>query len=114
MTPIEPVYGTVTLLFIAALAILLLLFLIMRLKMHAFIALVLVSLATALVSGIPLNEVMNVLLQGFGSTLASVALLVGFGAMIGRLLEVTGGAQVLADRLIAGFGEKRAPRFSGS
>ncbi len=113
MTPIEPVYGTVTLLVIAALAILLLLFLIMRLKMHAFIALVLVSLATALVSGIPLNEVMNVLLQGFGSTLASVALLVGFGAMIGRLLEVTGGAQVLADRLIAGFGEKRAPLALG-
>lgn len=109
MTPIEPVYGTATLLLIAALAILLLLFLIMRLKMHAFIALVLVSLATALVSGIPLNDVMPTLLTGFGNTLASVALLVGFGAMIGRLLEVTGGAQVLADRLIAQFGERRAP-----
>lgn len=113
MTPIEPVFGTATLLLIAVAAILLLLFLIMRLKMHAFIALVLVSLATALVSGIPLGEVMNVLLQGFGSTLASVALLVGFGAMIGRLLEVTGGAQVLADRLIARFGEKRAPLALG-
>ncbi|VDS08158.1 Inner membrane permease YgbN [Paracoccus haematequi] len=109
MTPIEPVYGTATLLIIAALAIVLLLFLIMRLKMHAFIALVLVSLVTALVAGIPLNDVMPTLLQGFGSTLASVALLVGFGAMIGRLLEVTGGAQVLADRLIAQFGERRAP-----
>lgn len=109
MTPIEPVYGTATLLIIAALAIVLLLFLIMRLKMHAFIALVLVSLATALVSGIPLNDVMPTLLTGFGNTLASVALLVGFGAMIGRLLEVTGGAQVLADRLVAQFGEQRAP-----
>ena len=38
-----------------------------------------------------------------------MALLVGFGAMIGRLLEVTGGAQVLADRLIDRFGEDRAP-----
>lgn len=41
--------------------------------------------------------------------MAPVALLVGFGAMIGRLLEVTGGAQVLADRLVAQVGEQRAP-----
>jgi GntP family gluconate:H+ symporter len=53
--------------------------------------------------------VVPTLLQGFGSTLATVALLVGFGAMIGRLLEITGGAQVLADRLIGQFGEHRAP-----
>ena len=38
-----------------------------------------------------------------------VALLVGFGAMIGRMLEVSGGAQVLADRLIGQFGPERAP-----
>ena len=38
-----------------------------------------------------------------------MALLVGFGVMLGRLLEVTGGAQVLADTLINRFGEKRAP-----
>lgn len=109
MNAIEPAYGTATLLLIAALAILLLLFLIIRLKMHAFIALVLVSLATALVAGIPVADVMPTLLNGFGSTLASVALLVGFGAMIGRLLEVTGGAQVLADRLIGKFGPQHAP-----
>ena len=49
------------------------------------------------------------LLFGFGGTLGAVALLVGFGVMLGRLLEVTGGAQVLADTLINRFGEKRAP-----
>ncbi len=38
-----------------------------------------------------------------------MALLVGLGAMLGRMLEVTGGAQVLADNLISRFGEKRAP-----
>ena len=42
-----------------------------------------------------------------------MALLVGFGVMIGRLLEVTGGAQVLADTLINRFGEKRAPLALG-
>ncbi len=49
------------------------------------------------------------MLGGFGDTLASVALLVGFGAMLGRLVEHSGGAKVLADRMVEVFGEKRAP-----
>jgi len=113
MDPIEPVFSGPVLLLIAAAAVGLLLFLIIRVKLHAFIALVLVSLLTALVTGIPLADVPSALLSGFGSTLASVALLVGFGVMIGRLLEVTGGAQVLADTLVARFGEKRAPLALG-
>ncbi len=109
MDPIDPAYGTSTLLIIAALAVALLLFLIIKVRLHAFIALVLVSVVTAVAAGIPLVDVPTALTSGFGSTLASVALLVGFGVMIGRLLEVTGGAQVLADTLVGRFGEKRAP-----
>jgi len=113
MDPIEPVFSGPVLLLIATAAVALLLFLVIRVKLHAFIALVLVSLLTALVTGIPLGDVPTALLSGFGGTLASVALLVGFGVMIGRLLEVTGGAQVLADTLVARFGEKRAPLALG-
>ncbi len=109
MDPIEPAYGAGVLLTIAALAVVFLLVLIIVLRMHAFIALVLVSLITAVVAGIPLVDVPTVALGAFGSTLGAVALLVGLGAMIGRLLEVTGGAQVLADTLINRFGEKRVP-----
>ena len=109
MDAIEPAYGAVTLLLIALAAVLVLLLLILRFKLHAFVALVLVSLLTALATRIPFADVVPTLLGGFGSTLATVALLVGFGAMIGRLLEITGGAQVLADTLINRFGEKRAP-----
>ena len=109
MTEIEPVYGAGTLLLIAAAAVALLLFLIIRLKLHAFVALVLVSLLTAVAAGIPIADVPDALLTGFSGTLGSVALLVGFGVMVGRLLETTGGAQVLADTLIARFGEKHAP-----
>jgi GntP family gluconate:H+ symporter len=109
METIDPVHGTATLLLIAAAAVALLLVLIMKLKLHAFISLVLVSLLTAVVAGIPLADVPTALLTGFGATLGAVALLVGFGVMLGRLLEVTGGAQVLADTLINRFGEKRAP-----
>ncbi|WJS86275.1 GntP family permease [Paracoccus sp. TOH] len=109
MNPVEPVHSTPVLLLIAAAAVLVLLVFIMRFRLHAFVSLVLVSLLTAIVAGIPIGEVIPTQLQGFGATLATVALLVGFGAMIGRLLEITGGAQVLADRLIGQFGADRAP-----
>jgi GntP family gluconate:H+ symporter len=110
---IVPAYGSGVLLLIAAAAVAVLLVLIMRFKLHAFVALVLVSFLTALATKVPFAEVVPTLLSGFGSTLASVALLVGFGAMIGRMLEVTGGAQVLADTLINRFGPKRAPLALG-
>jgi gluconate:H+ symporter, GntP family len=109
MEPIDPVYGTATLLLIAAGAVALLLYLIMGLKLHAFVSLVLVSVVTAIAVGFDFAEIPDVLLFGFADTLGSVALLVAFGVMLGRLLEVTGGAQVLADTLIGRFGEKRAP-----
>ncbi len=113
MTEMEPAYGAGVMLLIAAAAVGLLLFLIISVKLHAFLTLVLVSLLTALVTQIPLGDVPSVLVFWFGDTLAAVALLVGFGAMLGRLLEVTGGAQVLADTMIARFGEHRAPMALG-
>lgn len=113
MQAIEPAYGATTLLLIAAAAVALLLFLIMKVRLHAFVALVLVSVLTALAAGIPVGEVPDALAFGFADTIGAVALLVGFGVMLGRLLEITGGAQVLADTLIGRFGEKRAPLALG-
>ena len=101
------------LLLIAAAAIAVLLVLIIKFRVHAFLALIIISALTAFATGIPTGEVVPVLLSGFGNTLASVALLVGLGAMLGRLLETSGGAQVLADKLIGVFGEKRAPLALG-
>ena len=102
---LDPTY----LLFIAACSILLLLMLIMKFKLHAFLALTLVSFITAVVTGVNADQVVPTMMSGFGGTLASVALLVGLGTMIGRILEVTGGAKVLADTLIGRFGPERAP-----
>ncbi|GAA1773794.1 MULTISPECIES: GntP family permease [Streptomonospora] len=113
MEPIDPAYGTVPLLLIAAASIAVLLTLIIWARLHAFVALVLVSLGVALATRIPLDDVVPTMLYGFGDTLASVGLLVGLGVMIGRLLEVTGGAGVLAGTLIRAFGEKRAPLALG-
>ena len=105
--------GAPALLGIAAGAVGLLLTLIIGFRLHAFVALVLVSLLTAFATGLPTGEIVKVLTEGFGTTLGSVALLVGLGAMLGHLVESSGGAKALADALVARFGEKRAPLALG-
>ncbi|MUL42875.1 GntP family permease [Streptomonospora sp. PA3] len=97
------------LLAIAVLSIATLLFLIIRVRLHAVLALILVSAATALATGTPPGELVPLLIGGLGSTLGEVVLLIGFGAILGRLIEVSGGAQVLCDGLTRLFGERRAP-----
>lgn len=105
-----PTWG---LLLVAAGAIALLLVMIMALKIHAFLALIITSFLTAVATGIQPNQIVGVMVNGFGGTLGTVALLVGLGAMLGRMLEVSGGALVLTNALIKGFGEKRAPLALG-
>ncbi|WP_396643759.1 GntP family permease [Microbacterium sp.] len=101
--------GTAPLLAIAAGAIALILILIIWLKVHAFLALIIVSLVTAFVAGIPVSAIVSTLTGGFGGTLGTVALLVALGAMLGRLIEHSGGARSLAEMFVRIFGEKRAP-----
>ncbi|UZN04182.1 GntP family permease [Cellulomonas sp. S1-8] len=105
----EQTLGAGPLLGIAAAAIVLLLFLIIRLRLHAFLALILVSVLTAFATGVPAGSVVDVITSGFGTTLGSVALLVGLGAMLGRMVETSGGAAVMAETLVGRFGERRAP-----
>ncbi|MDO5070734.1 GntP family permease [Neisseria sp. Dent CA1/247] len=102
--------GTGELLGIAAGAILLILVLIIKFRVHALLTLMIVSLLTAIATGLPMGNIVgDVLVKSFGGTLGNVALLVGLGAMLGRLVETSGGAQSLADALVRAFGEKRAP-----
>ncbi len=109
MDPLLQTSDPTYLLTVAAVAIIALLLLIIRFKIHAFASLTLVSLGTAIATGVASDKVVSTMMTGFGGTLASVALLVGLGAMIGKILEVPGGAKVLADTLIGRFGEQRAP-----
>ena len=105
--------GTVPLLGIAVAAVVVILFLVIRLKMHAFLVLILVSAGTALAAGLPVAAVLPTMTEGFGKTLAGVALLVGLGAMLGRLVETSGGARSLAESLTRSFGDARAPLALG-
>ncbi|OQP06177.1 gluconate transporter [Geobacillus sp. 46C-IIa] len=86
----------------------LLLFLIIRSKLHAFVALLLVSLLVGAAAGMPLDKVIESIQNGMGGTLGFVAVVVGLGAMFGQMLEVSGGAERLAQTLINKFGESKA------
>src|SRR5699024_12758018 len=105
MEPMDPAYSTGIMLLVAAIAVAVLLVLILALKLHAFISLVLVSILTAIAVQVPVSKIPDVLMYGCSDTLASVALLVPFGVLHGRSLEVSGGAQALADTKISRFRE---------
>lgn len=94
-------------LLITTLGILLLLFMITKLRIHTFITLIVVSFLIGLSLKLPLNEVMAVIESGFGDTLAGIGLIFGFGAILGKLIADAGGAQRIAVTLIDRFGEKR-------
>jgi GntP family gluconate:H+ symporter len=110
---------TPVLLAIAAGGIALLLLLIIRFKIPAFFALLFVSVLVALVAGIPLATIpatdeaperlgiIPVVIAGMGGTLGSVAVLVALGAMLGKLIEVSGGASSLAGRFTGWLGPQR-------
>ena len=100
--------GTGGLLILATAAVAVLLVMIMAFKIHAFLALMITSIGTALIAGIAPGSLMDALGFGFNSTLGNVMLLVALGAMLGRMIETSGGAQLLADRMIDLVGEKRA------
>lgn len=89
-------------------AIALIVFLIVKLKLHGSIALIIAALAVALVTRVPLAEVVSVIEEGVGGTLGFLVLVIGFGAVLGKMLEVSGGAERLALSLLDVFGARRA------
>lgn len=94
-------------------AVAVILALIIKAKAHPFLALLVVSAAVALIAGIPLDKVVPTLTAGMGKTLGSVAIIVTLGAMMGRIIEVSGGADALAKTMLDKFGPKRAPLALG-
>lgn len=101
--------STPALLGIALGGIALLLLLIIRFQVHAFIAMMLVSIGVAIAAGMPIADIIPTLIAGMGGTLGSVAILVALGAMLGRVIEVSGGAGSLASRFTGWLGPRRVP-----
>lgn len=99
---------SVYLLLITVISIVLLLTLVIRFKIHAFISLLLVSAFVGLGAGMEFQEVLNSIQEGMGGILGFIAIIVGLGSIIGKLLEVSGGAEALARNIIRLFGQKRS------
>lgn len=85
-----------------------LLVLVVGLRLHAFLALLLVSVAVGLGAGMEPVKVLEAVEKGMGGTLGFIAIVVGLGGMFGQMLEESGGAQRLADTLVSSFGIERA------
>ncbi|RPE41122.1 GntP family gluconate:H+ symporter [Streptomyces sp. Ag109_O5-1] len=114
--------GTAGLLTVAAIGIALLLFLIIKARLQPFVALLAVSIAVGLLAGLSVTELFGTVQRsdavstvesGMGGILGHVAIIIGLGTMLGAILEVSGGAEVLATRLLNLFGERRAPLAMG-
>ena len=78
-------------------------------KMHPFLALTLGSAVLAVVAGIPLADTFTAFTTGLGSTIGSVGTLIAFGAIIGRLLIDSGGADQIVDTILARMPGSRLP-----
>ena len=101
--------ATPLLILLAVGGIAILLFLVIVVRMQAFIALLLTSVLVALLGGVEMAEIAGQIQDGMGSTLGYIAIVVGLGAMFGEMLQVSGGATRIARSLLRRFGEERAP-----
>ena len=84
-----------------------------RLKVHPFLALLVISIAYGLIAGMPLSEIPLAINDGFGGTLGKIGLIIVLGVIIGAFLEHTGGARTIAMKVLNLIGKKRIPLAMG-
>src|SRR5512143_2731774 len=91
----------------ALLAVGVLILLIARFKVHPFVALVAVSLGMGAAAGMTPGTLLKAFQDGVGAVLGSIAVVLGLGTMLGKMIAESGGATRIATTLIARFGERR-------
>jgi GntP family gluconate:H+ symporter len=107
--PLVHSHSDATLITAMLLGIAVIVLLISWLKLHPFLALTLGSGVLAIVAGVPFDKLMTSFSTGFGATVTSVGLLIGLGAMLGKLLADSGGANIIADTVLARSGPRTLP-----
>jgi Gnt-I system high-affinity gluconate transporter len=93
-------------LIVVGISVLILLLLMTKLKLNGFAALLLVAVAVAIVQGIPLGKIPDVLSEGIGDQIGDTMLTIGLGAMVGRVMGDSGAAQRIAGKLLDAFGPR--------
>ncbi|MFM0517110.1 GntP family permease [Caballeronia jiangsuensis] len=99
------VHGSMLLLY-AVIAIAVLILMIARYKVYPFLVLMIVSVLLALAVGMPMDKIVKSFETGNGNTLGHIAVVVGLGTMLGKMMAESGGAERIANTLINLFGEK--------
>ncbi|WP_159226574.1 GntP family transporter [Pantoea sp. 18059] len=99
--------STSLLLAIATASIVILLLLVIKAKVHPFVALLIVSLLVAIATGIPAEKIMETIITGMGGLLGHITIIIVLGAMLGAIIEASGGAESLAQRFSKTLGLKR-------
>lgn len=103
-----------------AIGIAVLVFLVLKTKIQAFLALIISTVVVGVIGGMPLTNItievdgvektfgiVNSITSGFGGTLGSIGIIIGFGVMMGQIFEVTGAAKRMAHTFLKLFGKKR-------
>lgn len=98
---------TSALLLIALASVIVLLLLVIKAKAHPFVALLIVSLLVAFITGIPPEKIVTTIEKGMGGLVGHIASVIILGSMLGVLIEMSGGAESLAKSLTSVLGSKR-------
>ncbi len=94
-----------------------LIFLVLKTKIHAFVALIIATVVIGVIGGMPLVKetfpdgkslgIIMSITKGFGGTLSGIGIIIGFGVILGKIFEISGAAQRMAITFLNLFGKKR-------
>ena len=107
--PVVPAGSTLQLILAAVIGVAVIIALITWLKVHPFLALSIGAVGVGVGAGLVPNDAVTSFSAGFGSTMAGVGVLVGFGAMFGKLLADSGGADRIVDALVSRSSARTLP-----
>ena len=82
-----------------------LIFMIIKTKIHTFLALIVATIIVGIVGGMEYSQIIGSITKGFGGTLGSIGIIIGFGVMMGQLFEVSGAAKKMALCFLKIFGK---------
>ncbi|MDO4430050.1 MAG: gluconate:H+ symporter [Lonepinella koalarum] len=88
-------------------AVFVLVYLVLKTRVHAFIAMLIASAIAGLVGGMSVNDTLGAISKGFGGTLGGIGIVIGLGVMMGSVLEVSGAAEKMAYSFIKMLGKKK-------
>lgn len=87
--------------------IILLVFLMLKTKIHPFLGMIISAAVTGLIGGMAASDVIGSITTGFGNTLGSIGIIIGFGVMMGEIFEVSGAAKKMAQVFVKKLGKGR-------